>query len=234
MLKETLEGNDDLLTRVEGPRNLAEIVYIKIEEAITNLVIKPGDEIQEARLAKQLGTSVTPVREALNRLAGDGLIVREPNKRPRVAKFSHKEIEDLYNIRGALESLGIYLAAFHVKPDDIAYLRQIQEQGSRYVLSRKIEEYKAYNAHFHQTILNISRNALLVTMMAAISKKISLCISSTVLIPGGSEQGIKDHAEMINLLEKKDASAAREAMRNHIEVAKEAFLSNYRKDVSED
>ena len=81
----------ELLARIEGPRNLAESVYIRIEEAITNLIIKPGEEIQEVKLARQLGTSVTPVREALNHLAGDGLIIREPNKRPRVVKFSYKE-----------------------------------------------------------------------------------------------------------------------------------------------
>jgi DNA-binding GntR family transcriptional regulator len=237
MSRKTLEkakGDNVLLARIDGPRNLAESVYIRIEEAITNLTLKPGDEIQEVKLAKQLGTSVTPVREALSRLVGDGLIVREPNKRPRVAKFSYKEIEDLYDIRGALESLGIYLAASHITSDDIASLRQLQKQGSIYVLSRKIEEYKAYNAHFHQSILNISHNVLLAEMMETIRKKIVLFVSSTVLIPGRSEQGIKEHAEMINLLEKRDASAAREAMRNHIELAKEGFLSNYQKNASED
>ena len=237
MAKEILEDELHPLAKIEGPRSLTESVYMRLEEAIINLTIKPGEEMQEVSLAKQLGTSVTPVREALNRLAGDGLIIKGPNKRPRVVKFSDKEIEDLYDVRGALESHAIFLAASFVTSDDIAHLREIQKLGVNYHLSGETKEYQVYNANFHEAILKLSHNNLLIEMMASIMKKNRLCMASTVLIPGRSKQATEEHEEMINLLEKKDASKAQEAMRKHIELARidvfSAIIAKRQKEVAE-
>ena len=224
MGKETWSNNRNPLTEIEGPRNLTEHVYMRIEKAITEFRIKPGEEIQEVGLAKQLGTSVTPVREALNRLVGDGLIIREPNKHPRVVKFSEKEIEDLYDIRSVLESLGVFLAASHITPDDIARLRKIQERGKKCHISGDMEGHGVYNAEFHEAILDLSQNSLLIEMMAKIRKKNMLCMSSTMMIPGMIEQALKEHAEIIGLLEKRDTAKVQKAMRRHIELRKKAFL----------
>jgi len=222
LAKETSSNNENPLTEIEGPRNLTEHVYMRIEKAITEFRIKPGDEIQEVGLAKQLGTSVTPVREALNRLAGDGLIIREPNRHPRVVKFSGKE--DLYDIRSALESLGVFLAASHITPDDIARLKKIQERGEKYHRSGDMEGHGVYNAEFHEAILDLSQNSLLIEMMAKIRKKNMLCMSSIMMIPGMIEHALEEHAEIIDLLENRDAPKVQEAMRRHIELRKKAFL----------
>lgn len=219
------------LSKLKGHRNLTDRVYERIQKAITGLAIKAGEEIQEVRLAQQLGTSVTPVREALHRLVGDGLIVREPNKRPRVIVLTEREINDLYDLRGALESFGASLAAQNAKPNDIESLRDLQKRGEEYHRAGMIEEYKAYNDQFHEKIVSLSGNKLLVQMMEAIRNKNRLCVSSTVMIPGRSQQAIEEHRELISALEEGDPRGARETMSRHIQLAKEAFLESYREEV---
>jgi len=219
------------LSKLKGPRNLTDRMYERIQKAITGLALKTGEEIQEVKLAQQLGTSVTPVREALHRLVGDGLIVREPNKRPRVIVLTEQEINDLYDLRGALESFGSSLAAQNVKPSDIESLRDLQKKGEGYHRAGMIEEYKAYNDQFHESILSLSGNKLLVQMMKTINNKNRLCVSSIVMIPGRSQQAIEEHRKLISALEKRDPRGAQETMRGHIQLAKEAFLKSYREEV---
>jgi len=221
------------LSKLKGHRNLADRVYERIQKAITGLSIKAGEEIQEVKLARQLGTSVTPVREALNRLVGDGLVVREPNKRPRVIVLTEREINDLYDLRGALESFGASLAAQNAKLSDIESLRDLQKRGEEYHRAGMIEEYKAYNDHFHAKIMSLSGNKLLVQTMETISNKNRLCVSSTVMIPGRRQQAIEEHRELIGALEARDSRGAQERMSRHIQLAKNEFLESYREEAIE-
>ena len=107
MSKEALEGNNELLTRVEGPRNLAEIVYIKIEEAITNLVIKPGDEIQVRDNSKKLEvihSSMRRIKEgkqlpwlSLDKANLKGSILEVPNRADIPVTFNENLVVELYS-----------------------------------------------------------------------------------------------------------------------------------------
>ena len=88
-----------------------------------------------------------------------------------------------------------------------------------------------HNDELHQRIPSLSGNRLLVQMMATIENINRLCVSSTVMIPGRSQQAIKEHRGLVELLAKKDARGAQELMSRHIQLAKEAFLKSHREEV---
>jgi len=90
----------DLITR----SNLGERVYRLLWDRILDRRLHPGEKLSDVRLSDELGVSRTPVREALNRLVQDGIIKSEPNRGFYVASFSAKDIEEIYDLRAALES----------------------------------------------------------------------------------------------------------------------------------
>lgn len=210
------------------PRNLADQIYEVLETAILNGEFLPGEEMPESAIAERLGVSATPVREAINRLTADGLVIKETNKRPRVIELSEKEIHDLYDVRLALEALGIATAAAASTPQDIRDLRALQTDGEAYFATGQVSLYRQYDREFHDAILRISGNALLMEFMARIKKRVTLCASSTVQMPGMREQAVQQHHDMIDLLERHDAHGAEKLMKAHIQAAKQAFLQHYR------
>lgn len=208
------------------PQNLTDWVYETLEEAIISHTLKSGEEIPEYRLAEKLGTSNTPVREALNRLITDGLVVKEPNKAPRVISLSKKEIEELYDIRSVLEGLAIASATAAITDKELEMLQELQSQGETYYRLGSINEYKNYNRQFHNTILAISRNNLLMQMMVSINKKVQFCLSATVLIPGGMERGVGDHRQLLATIKEKNPEQAKALMERHILAGKSDYLQN--------
>lgn len=213
--------------QISNYRNLTEHVYSILEESILNKSLKPGQELVEYKIAEWLGTSATPVREALNRLISEGLVKKTPNKIPKVVKLTKKEIEEIYDIRIALESLGIAEAACNINPENINELKELQEKGENNYHKGDPHAFFEYNNNFHALIINIANNNLLADMIDSINKKISLCTSSSILIAGRIEKAIKEHRSMIDLLEKQEAEAAKNLMQKHIERAREDLFTGY-------
>ncbi len=208
-------------------QNLAETVYQYLLAAISGLSIRPGETLNEVRLAHRLGVSVTPVREALLRLSSDGLVVREPQRKPRVVLLSEREIEELYDVRGALESFAAAEAATHATDEDLKRLERLQHEGQRLADGGDPERYDGYNDEVHETVMRLAGNHLLLRMMQPIRVKIRLCMSITSMLPGRRLHGVMEHEKLIGLIRAGDASGASHAMREHCTAAKRAFLENY-------
>ena len=215
------------LAPLSDHKNLAETVYQHLLAAISGLKIKPGEPLNEVRLAQHLGVSVTPVREALLRLSADGLVVREPQRQPRVVLLSSKEVEELYDVRATLESFAVSEATKHATEEDIRCLDVLQKDGARYAEYGLSEEYDGYHEGIHKAILNLARNDLLSRMMQTISVKIRLCMVFTAALPGRRIEGTKEHADIIEHIRRRDAEGAAELMRRHCETAKYFYLENH-------
>lgn len=113
----------------------------RIRTLILRRELRPGERLVQTELAEQFGVSRTPIREALYKLASDGLITFSPHKGASVADFSLSELEGIYSIRIAIEGYGAYLAAENITDPDIdeleALLNQMKEmfqQGDRWRL----------------------------------------------------------------------------------------------------
>ena len=146
---------------------LKDHVYDKLREAITEMDIYASDadlRLDERSLAEQLGISRTPLRDAIARLEGDGLVQVVPRKGIYVRRKSLDEILEMIIAWAALESMAARLAAENATDAEFQSLRKIASKHSGNADSAEISEYSEENIKFHQRILEISKCALLKTM----------------------------------------------------------------------
>jgi len=181
----------------------------------------PGQKLPVEELADTYGVSITPVRDALMQLEGHGVVEKRPYQGYYVRSFTQKEIQDLYEVRMALEVLAVSLACRRRTPAHIEQLRSLHEQGAKALANNDLVEYRLTNNGFHATLMAASGNELLQRKMSRIAVQLHLMISQTVKVPGRPDRASGEHLQIINHLEKRDEKAAEELMRRHIFAALE-------------
>jgi DNA-binding GntR family transcriptional regulator len=139
-------------------RDLARRAYQAIRAAILDLSFQPGQQLQESFLAKWLGTSRTPVREAIRRLAGEGLIEISATRRVVVAQVSVADVENAYLVIEVLEGLSSRLAAERLTDADAAALAILLDQMQATATDPDVEGWIKVDARLHETIREIAAN----------------------------------------------------------------------------
>jgi DNA-binding GntR family transcriptional regulator len=129
------------------PELRGQLVARRIREAILSGRLRPGDRIPQDTLAREFGTSRIPVREALAELESEGLIALVPHAGARVAKFNVPELEEVYRIREAVESMVIAHSAEHLTDEQLAHLRLTIDEIE--AASGRPETWLQLDRHFH-------------------------------------------------------------------------------------
>lgn len=109
------------------PNSIRDAAYKHLRQAILSGVLLPGKRISEPALAEQLGLSRTPIREALQYLAKEGLVDIIPHKGARVRRLSLQEIKEVYQVRAVLEAEGARLAALYATPQQLMHIESLLE-----------------------------------------------------------------------------------------------------------
>ena len=139
----------------------AEAVYRKLLHMIFSRQLKPGQRLPEILIAEQLEVSRTPVREALRRLANEGLVVLIPNVGARIAMPTRQEMLDTYEVRNVLECLAIRRASERITAVQLARLEEKIEEETEVFSLRDLEAYIEINNAFHRIIAEASGNLVL-------------------------------------------------------------------------
>ncbi len=151
----------------------AERLRAMIEEDILSFKLKPGDKLDECRLAEMYGTSRTPVREALRQLSSNGLIEIRPHKGAIVAKLGIRELVELLEVMAELEGACGRLAAKSCLNSDVDAIVAAQELCRKYAELRDAESYQKANEVFHEAIYAASRNDCLVKLTLSIRNRVA-------------------------------------------------------------
>jgi DNA-binding GntR family transcriptional regulator len=187
-----------------------------IVEAILDGEFKPGDRIVESSLARRLGVSQAPVREAIRDLVLMGFLETEPYKGTSVRSFSPQELWEVYTVRAALESLAARLAATRLTEADVETLQSILDEMIEASREHDLDKTTRLNNDFHETILKIAGNRLLYQLWQALRfgywTIVTAKISSFDL-----EYLAARHEELLDALKTRDPRKAMYAMRRHIE-----------------
>lgn len=150
------------LQRIEAkPERLVELVFGEIRDAIVRKDLKPGSRVSEARLAAQLGVSKTPVREALLRLEGIGLVVPDGNRGNRVIWPSEDTIQHAFEIRGTLEASAARIAAERVDAATGATLLRLAADSLERAEAGDGDGFRQFDRELHAAIAAASRNEFL-------------------------------------------------------------------------
>ena len=195
---------------------LSDRVKEHIVDAVLSGELKPGDRIVESSLARQLGVSQAPVREAIRDLVLLGFLQSEPYKGTSVRSFTPEELWETYTVRAALESLAARQAASRLTEEDVEALQSILDEMMAAAREQDRDKLVKLDNDFHETILKISRNKTLhqlwKTLRFGTWSIVTYRISSY-----DPEYLAARHVELLEALKSRDPEKAMHTMQHHIE-----------------
>jgi DNA-binding GntR family transcriptional regulator len=208
-------------------QSLQERTYHALRAALLEGVYMPGERIYEGLVAKEIGVSRNPVREAIRRLQQDGLVQVRPHYGIYVAEIPPHEIEDVYRIRGALEGIAAAMAAERMADDDVKQLGEIlaeQQEAARSATALPREPVSVVQAdRFHHAIHVGARSPRLLAMLEQIYAQVTHFRNLTLRAPGRATVSAAGHAEIFEAIRDRDATEAARRMRAHIDDARHAL-----------
>ncbi len=197
----------------------SDTVYQILRESILNQTFFPGERLNVKELADKLGVSRTPVKDAINRLAAEGLIELRPRSGTYVAELSSDDIIETFEVRLALECLAAEIAIERVTPDDILRFKEliaameipVTNERERTFHSRK-------NTEFHSLIVELSGNRRLMEVYKSINAHVKF---ARIHYPADTlahhmETEKKGHREILDALEAKDHDRLIRLLKDHI------------------
>lgn len=195
----------------------AEYAYVRIRQAIREGKFKPGQRMREIELAEKFDVSRTPIREAIRRLAGEGLIEDVAGRGLTVTQFTMPQVRELYFLRSVLEGAAASQAAQFASPSEIRAMEEIIGL-SKPAFGRPSETAKL-NMLFHQSIREAARNRYLTAALEQLADSLSLLPGTTFEAPGRAATAFKEHEHILAAIKAHDCAKAEAVMRDHISVA---------------
>lgn len=191
----------------------------------------PGERLTEEHLAKALGVSRTPVREALHKLASEGLIQPLESRGFCVARDSREEIEDLFDIRASLEGYAIRLICDCISEQTLEQLNGFIEKAQDALDRKKLDEIFEYNTQFHDALHQvIARKTRFHSLIADTRKYVLRYRKDSLYYLDGAKRTIDGHRKILLAISLKDPDLCERVIREHIREAKEDALHKISED----
>jgi DNA-binding GntR family transcriptional regulator len=205
-------------------RTVAEDVYRSLKRDIITLTHRPGASLTEAELAELYGSSRVPVREACRRLDQEGLLVGRPYRGYMVTPISIKEIRDCFDLRLALETFGLELAAERVRDEDLQPLEKLAAIEYAYDDWQSYVEFLDRNLEFHIALIALSRNDRLVSVLRDLLASMQRFFFLGLDLGDFASEMRSEHEELIIFLRSGDGAGAVECVRRQITTSRNRIL----------
>jgi DNA-binding GntR family transcriptional regulator len=204
--------------------SLVDAVTERLEAAIVNGTLKPGSKLKEQALAKSLGVSRGPLREAIRRLEGRKLLQRIPNIGVRVAVLSLREVEEILQVQEALQGMACGLAAHNMSSGEVEALGRLLDNYQ--CNPSKLNEYDSWDLDFHSRIIAGSGNARLGQMLREdIDLLLKVYQAKSTTTRERALEVLSDHQKIVAAISKRDSVTAEKLMRQHIQTARKEWLT---------
>ena len=210
-------GRVRLTGRLEN-LTLWERVHAYLRQEILANRLTPGTVLGEVALSESLGVSRGPIREAIGRLAAEGLVVVRPRRGAVVASLSKEEFLEAYQVREALEMLAIRLAVARITVEERERLAALVGEMERCAERDDVEGFFAANAAFHGTIVAASRNTKLQDMYRQLVEQMGRYRMRSLALRGSLRRSIAEHKTILRAIAAGDAERAAHLLSEHIRV----------------
>ena len=192
------------------------VVHDRLRSAILHGEISPGEATSQVALARQLGVSRTPLREALRLLEREGLVISQPNRRVRIAEFSIEDLEGVYAMRITLEATGIRATVPTLTDEDFAALEGFMAQMDHYIRVSDLIRMDTPHADFHARFVAAGGKRLTTTVAQLFdhAARYRLAYGATTL-PGGYDDRRAEHRSMLDAAVDGDADLTVERLVLH-------------------
>lgn len=203
---------------LEDTPTFADRAYEALKSVILSLDIydQPQEvRLDERQLASDLGISRTPVREAMAQLEREGFVRSVPRRGIYVVRKTRAEVIELITAWAALESMAARLITQNASDEEIAELRKMFARFENGELHARLDEYSEVNIEFHQTIIRMSRNCVLIDLAENLFTHMRMIRRKTIGEEDRADRSIRDHMNIIQALEARDTERAEDLVRNH-------------------
>lgn len=216
------KGGNPIAPVARGKEPLRERVYTSLRSAILRGNILPEGRLVEEVIARGLGVSRTPVREALYKLEREGLIEHFPNRGFAVARETESQVAEIFEIRAILEGYILRIACENATNAFLSELRLLLRKAEKCLAAGKIDELHRLNTRFHDRIMGqVSGREGLKGHIRNLREYVLRYRSATLRFPGGAERTLRGHAKVILALEIGDPDLCERIMRAHVAGAKD-------------
>ncbi len=216
---------------IKKGRFLREQVHKRIKDFVLNGILKPNTRLIEEKLAKEMGTSRTPVREAIQKLEKEGLINKLPKGGFAVSVIAEHEIDEVFGIRGVLEGYAGYLATLRASEEDIGALEDIVQREEICLKKRDMDGVVQLNSEFHDTLYKAAKSSKLYAIINDLRDYIYRYRIIILRYERGAEISIQDHQDMIALMKLKQARRVERLVRKHITRGKNIVKKKVRQEL---
>jgi DNA-binding GntR family transcriptional regulator len=216
---QTAEADDrPRMARIGDTPRLTDRAYRALKDYITSLSIydQPGEvRIDERQLAENLGISRTPVREAVVQLEREGFVRSVPRRGIYIIRKTKRDVIEMVTAWAALESMAARLVTLEATDEQIAGLRAMFSRFEDGEIHAKLDEYSDANIRFHQSIIDMSNNSVLIGLAENLFAQMRMIRHKTIGELDRAERSIRDHMAIIHSLEARETEHAEDLVRRH-------------------
>lgn len=214
-------------TFLKHPIPAREKVYEYLRNGILSGRLNPGEKLAEEHLAKTLGVSRTPVREALHKLGSEGLIIPRKKRGFIVSRDSKEEVEELFELRSILEGYTLRLICQTISDKTFEQLEGYVQNAEDALRRNKISDVFKWNTRFHDTLHElVASRVRLHRLIVNMRKYVLRHRKDTLRYPDGGRRAVEGHRKILMALKLKDPELCERIMREHIQDAKEDALQS--------
>jgi DNA-binding GntR family transcriptional regulator len=207
----------------QGRGSHVESAYADLRALILQGVLRPGDPLREGAVAARLGVSRTPVRDALQRLVADGLLIRGGPRGLAVRQLDQQEIVELHALREVLEGMAAQLAARHASKPEIRALRDLVRRQCD-ALSESPAVQNHLNNLFHRGVAQAARNRYLAADLQELNDSSALMAGAGEVPRWRRVAAVDEHARIVDAIEQRDGTAAAATAAKHVRATCELRL----------
>ncbi|HKI57123.1 MAG TPA: GntR family transcriptional regulator [Trueperaceae bacterium] len=213
----------DRLSGVTAWPSITEQVYRRVRDLLLEGGYGPGERLSEVTLAERLEVSRGPVREALERLAQEGLVVRVPRRGTYVRHYARSEVRELMELRRVLETAAARLATERAGDEALERMRALQQAAD--VMVGSGSGYPP-DKDFHQAVVRLAGNGALERSAGLVYDQLRLARSLSAQRNGRAREAWREHAAILRALLARDEAAVEAAVAAHLAAAEEAILAS--------
>lgn len=207
--------------------NASQTAYRSIRANILAQTYPPGSQLREVHISKELGLTRTPVREAIIRLESEGLVCTYPHRGAFVAQLTLKEVEDLFDVREALEIKAAELAIRKANREQLDAIRSALEQHGTLIAASDDGGYQIPVLDFHEVLIKLSHNRELINIWENMRSKIKLARVTSAMLSQRYIKAHEEHRQILAHISAGETQSVRELLVKHIAKARNNVFARW-------
>lgn len=200
----------------------------ELKAGIASGTLKPGQRLVELHLSKVFGATRSKIREALRKLEQDGFVKIIPNVGARVAEFSQKDIEHIYDLMSVLEGLAVRVITPFITDEQ---LKRIEVLVNKVEAAHKATQFYELNNQLHSLLITLTENDHLIRLVDNFMLRIRCLNLQCLFSPGQMVASVKEHRKIFEAIKEGKAVKAEQLMRNHLLCAKNRLIKYINKSL---